>query len=408
MSGNHMRVMTANREQFEVSAPNFRGEFRDGESAPASPVGESPTRVAFFHQNDVYGVQGGIERYISTILESSGGQAVFVGPSSWERVIAHCDVPVDDKRGGPRWLHFLSGIVARRREINAFLKALNVEVIEFSRPEYLLPGLLFAGKRVVTIHGTGPGPGHGAHRLLHRIACWLAVLFADRVQIVGYDDSGVPALARWILGRRMAYVQAWHADSFVPTPLPAAPAEAPIRVFYAGRVAPQKDPALLFAIVREAMARRPRKYEFHYFGSDFAAFENVGLADVVINHGLLEPTALSEAIAQCHIGLLCSAFGEGSPYIVVESLACGRPFVMPALPTLSRAYRDFSGVRLVGSRQASAFVDALDTLGAEIRAGNVDAFAVAAQVASRSQSRAVPRLVENLSSLQNRGGDDRI
>jgi glycosyltransferase involved in cell wall biosynthesis len=361
--------------------------------SPDAAAAKSP-RIALFHQNDVFAMQGGIERYISTLYEAAPERVVLVSPPISHESNRHFAVSDGAWRNAPQWLRFLVGLFSQRRAIGAFLRQHSVRVMEFSRPEYILAAWLFPGKRVVTIHGTGPGPGHRLHYLLHHACCLLLPLLADRVQVIGRDPSGLPGLARRLLGPRLAYVDAWRDDSFSPAALPPLAAGDRLRVFYAGRIAPQKNPRLLFEIIREAAQSAPDDFEFHYFGSDYETFANAGLGSRVKNHGFLGPQPLAEAIRSCHLGLMCSAFGEGSPYILIEALACGRPFVIPTLPTLVSAYQGFEGVHFVEHYRAEDYVAAIGAVRAAMLAGEVDPLAISAQTESRSKSRAVPALLD--------------
>lgn len=360
---------------------------------------ERSVRIALFHQNDVFAVQGGIERYVSTLFEAAPERVVLISPPISRNSSRHFAIREGASRSAPRSLWFLFGLFSQRREISAFLREHNVKVMEFSRPEYILGAWLFPGKRVVTIHGTGPSPGHCLRYLLHHACCLLLPFLADRVQIIGRDPSGVPRLARRLLGARVAHLDAWRDDCFTPAALPPLVSGRSLRVFYAGRIAPQKNPRLLFEIIREAARRAPDSFEFHYFGSDYDAFGRAGLRSLVKNHGFLGPQALAEAIRSCHLGVMCSAFGEGSPYILVETLACGRPFVAPTLPTLVSAYQGVVGVHFVEHYEAGDYVATMTAVHAAILAGRVDPMAIAAQTASRSTSRAAPELLNALARL---------
>lgn len=356
-------------------------------------------RVAFFHQNDVFETQGGIERYVATIFEGAPERAVLICAAGPRRSARRFDIDIRPLGGAPRWVGFLRALFAQRNEIRAFLRENDVQVMEFSRPEYIFAGLLFPGARAVTIHGTGPGPGNRLHWLLHHACCLLLPFLADRVQIVGRDPTGVPALARRMLGARVAFFDAWHDECFSPAPLPPLEEAAPLRVFYGGRIAPQKNPKLLFEIIREAARTAPGKIAFHYFGSDFDAFKREGLADRVVDHGFMGPAALADAMRGCHVGLMCSSFGEGSPYVVVEGLACGRPYILPGLPTLRAAYDGFEGAHFVERYVAQDYVAALMDVRGAMRDGRVDPFRISGQLVSRARARAVPALVDALASL---------
>jgi len=355
--------------------------------------------VAFFHQNDIFGRQGGIERYLATLATCvDGGVALVVGAPLTQPLAYNFVVRDAGPSRAPQWLRFVAGLFSQRKEIRAFLRENRVRVLEFSRPEYLLAGWLFQGKRVVTIHGTGPDAANRLHYIVHHVCCLMLPFLADRVQVVGRDISGLPKIVRRILANRIVHIDAWYDDRFTPSSLPPLQ-NVPFRVFYAGRIAPQKNPELLFSIIRESLRAAPDSMEFHYFGSDYQEFVRVGLGDHVQNHGFLDPVALAEAIAACHVGLLCSGFGEGSPFIVVETLACGRPFVLPPLPTLVDAYVGFNGVHIVERYETGDFLAALNRIRGGMISGLIDPLAIAAQVADRSQSQAAPRLLEALARL---------
>ncbi len=374
-------------------------------SVAATPMADTGPQqrsvIAFFHQNDVFGRQGGIERYLATLALCVGSDVALVGPPLTQRFDNNFTVRERGPAGAPQWMRFLAGMFSQRQEIKKFLSEKHVEVLEFSRPEYLLAGWLFEGKRVVTIHGTGPSASNHVHYVIHHLCCLLLPFLADRVQVVGRDPGGLPRIVRPLLAKRIAYIDAWHDDRFTPSPLPPLQ-DAPLRVFYAGRIVAQKNPELLFSIIREAARSAPASFEFVYFGSDYQAFVEAELAHLVQNGGFLGPAALAEGIGACHVGLLCSGFGEGSPFIVIETLACGRAFVLPPLPTLVKAYAGFAGVHIVGQYRTEAFLDELGKIRDDMRKGRIDPFAIAGGVTGRSQSQAAPALLRELGRLAER------
>ncbi len=369
----------------------------------AADIGGVPARpskaIAFFHQNDVFSRQGGIERYVSTLIDYAKEDAALISPPLQRSLANHFAVNERGPKGAPQWLRFLLGLLAQRRAIAAFLEERQARVLEFSRPEYILAGWLLRGKRVVTIHGTGPDATNRLHYFVHHGCCLLLPLLADRVQVIGRDASGLPWLSRALLAKRIAHVDGWSGERFAPTPFTPIGAKDRLRVFYAGRIAAQKNPELLFSIIRAAASTAPGAFEFHYFGSDHKEFIRAGLGDLVEDHGFLAPSALAKAIGGCHVGILCSAFGEGSPFIVIETLACGRPFVLPPLRTLTEAYANVEAAHIVERNEVKDFLAALADIRAQIVSGRLDPFAIAAQVAERSVSRAAPRLLEALARL---------
>ncbi len=373
-----------------MNAPLF--DARTNSNAPGA------RRVAFFHQNDVFGRQGGIERYLATLLTSSQGRAALVSSEITQPFEAHFCVEESGSPRLPQWMRYVAALFKNRRDIAAFLEDRRIAVLEFSRPEYLLAGWMFKGKRVVTIHGTGPDPGNRAHYVVHHLCCFLSPFLADRVQVVGRDPSGLPRIVQFLLGKRVAYIDAWYDDRFSPAPFPGLD-NRPLKVFYAGRIAAQKNPELLYAIIREVSRTAPGLFEFYYFGSDYEEFSKAGLSELVTNKGFLGPAELAREIGDCHLGLLCSGYGEGSPFIVVESLACGRPFLLPPLRTLVEAYAGFAGIRIVQSYEVEEFVRALMRVREDILDLRIEPEKIAAQLSDRSQSRAARRLIDSLIGL---------
>ncbi len=348
----------------------------------------------FFHQNDVTDAQGGIERYVDTLLAAAGERALLVSEEPAQPAANRIGLGLP-KLPGPKWIPFALAVLANLLRIRAALARFPARVLEFSRPEYVVFAWAFAGAKVFTIHGTGPGAGETAKRLVHDLACFFLPWVATRVQVVGRDDSGLSARVIRRLGARLAHVDAWYDDVFAPRPLPATERTV---VFYAGRIVEQKNPKLLFEIIREGKRRHGDAIEFRYFGKDVERIAEAGLADLVTCSGLLDAKGLAAAIAECHMGLMCSHFGEGSPFIVVETLACGRPYVLSPLPTLTGAYRDTPGVRFAADFTAESFLAEIERLRADLDAGLTPAV-IAASVADRAKPVATRALLAELAAL---------
>ncbi|WP_333823055.1 glycosyltransferase [Pinisolibacter sp.] len=348
----------------------------------------------FFHQNDVTDAQGGIERYVDTLVAAAGDDARLISEEPARPAANRIGLRLP-KLPGPKWIPFALAVVANVRRIRAALANEPKRVLEFSRPEYVAFAWMFPGAKVFTIHGTGPGKGERAKRLVHDLACWFLPLVADRVQVVGRDDSGLSAGVVARLGPRLAHIDAWYDDVFTPRPLPAMGKTV---VFYAGRIVEQKNPKLLFEIIREGSRRHGDEIEFRYFGGDTERIAEAGLADLVTMSGLLDARGLAAAIADCHMGLMCSHFGEGSPFIVVETLACGRPYVLSKLPTLVGAYAGNPGVRFAEDLTAEAFLAAIDRLAADLAAG-LSPEAIASSVGTRARPVATRALLGELAAL---------
>lgn len=367
--------------------------------------------VIFFHQNEVTGAQGGIERYLSTLLQQAGASGRLVAPAGSAAQRGDDQTPSGGSRIRvslplrflPKWLGYVFGVVLASGAIRRAIKALAPCTLEFSRPEYAAFSWLFAGAKVFTIHGTGPARGEGPKYWIHRAACRALPVAADVVQIVGRDPSALPASALLRLSSRIRYLDAWYDDAFRVTPLRGV--EGPLRVFYAGRLASMKNPELLFKIVETAHRNFPGCFDFRYFGADSDMIPSGLLRRILPSYGLLNAPQLAAAIADCHAGILCSSYGEGSPFVVVETLACGRGFVLPPLTGLVDSYRDHRGVMFTLDYSVDAFIEALTRLQAALRDG-LTAEEVASDVAERSKDIAACRTLRRLEADHNHAAAD--
>jgi len=110
---------------------------------------------------------------------------------------------------------------------------------------------------------------------------------------------------------------------------------------------------------------------------------------------LLNAQQFAVEIANCDIGILCSGYGEGSPFIIVEALACGRGFILPPLEGLLEAYRGFHGIVFAAAHTVEAFVDALIKMDDAIKDG-LSPEVVAHDVLNRSTSVAAQQVLQRL------------
>jgi glycosyltransferase involved in cell wall biosynthesis len=345
--------------------------------------------IAFFHQNEVAGAQGGIERYLSTLMESAGGEAVLITETSGADEQGRIAVRLSGPRWLPKWVRYCLGVVASARSLRKAFRARGVTALELSRVEYALFAWLFPGRKVFTLHGMGPNRHHRIQRLLHDAACFLLPLSADGIQIVGRDAAALPVPVRRLLHARIVHIDAWFDRRFVPSALPPLK-DHPFTLFYAGRLNEQKNPALLFEIMRRK-AELPFPIAFCYFGADRDELERAGLAGSVEAPGLLDPSGLSAAIGRCHAGMLCS-IAEGSPFIVAETLACGRGFLASPLQGLMETYGDNRGIVFAQRIDADAFLESIRELRARFADG-LDPMSLSGSVAHLSQDRSVERVL---------------
>jgi glycosyltransferase involved in cell wall biosynthesis len=354
--------------------------------------------IAFFHQNAVEGVQGGIERYLATLLAAGGNRCLLVTEVDAGKDQRRFGVSLPVGRRWPQWLRFTLGVWREIKQIRTFLRQNKASVIELSRPEYILFSFLLSGKKVFTLHGTGPARTETSKYILHRLACYALPLLADRVHIVGRDSSGLPPSVRFLMRRKIHFIDAWYDDVFRPTPLPDL--AGPLKIFYAGRLAKMKNPELLYAIVRKMKKDLGDQIEFSYFGHDGADIPNDLRNSSLADKGLLPAPRLAQAIAACHLGVLCSSYGEGSPFIVIETLACGRGYVVPALPGLLETYCKQPGVRFAASATVEAFSQKILALFDDMKKSRLRPEDITHPVAARSKGQATSTLLDALESLE--------
>lgn len=353
--------------------------------------------IALFHQNPVTGEQGGVERYLSTLAHHGPTQCLLVLGTDGTTRIAENTVHVR-MRGSkklPSWLRYVLGVVYDRRFVQIALRDAQVGVIEFSRPELLVLAPFFFAKKVVTMHGTGPNLSDRAKYFIHHAASVLLPLTVKRVHVVGRDSSGIKPWLFKLIRDKVQYIDAWCDDVFTASAPPATP---PYRVFYAGRLANQKNPDLLAQVIRTAKARYGTHIEFLYIGNDFSELQARGCRELVSDFGLKTAEQLSLIINTCHVGILCSGFGEGSPFIIAETLSCGRAFVVPPLHTIQETYADHPGVIFSGDWTVDAYLTALESAFALIKDEGAY-IKIRERMIPQQASRAVPRLLDSLNQL---------
>lgn len=336
--------------------------------------------IAFFHQNEVTGTQGGVERFVSSMMQLRDFKTILVTEATSVRE-DRIGVPLS-RLPLPKSFVYSISVILKLRDIRRQLRQRGVSAMEFSRVEYAIFAWLLPGRKTFTIHASGPD----RPRMLTRASDWifgiLTAIVADRIQIVGRDPSGLCVPARRIASRKISYIDTWYDDLFTVTDMPSA--HAATNVFYSGRISEQKNPEILVEVIKKCSTQYPGKFVFHYFGKDYDTLAMAGVSDLVKNYGLLDVEGLSSAISSCHFGILCSS-REGSPFVVVEALACGRGYVLSDIPTLRETYNDMTGIVFARDLNADAFVDALLQLSEKIDDG-LSADSIAAGVKGRSKT----------------------
>jgi glycosyltransferase involved in cell wall biosynthesis len=330
-------------------------------------IGSQMPRVAFFHQNEPYGIQGGVERYLSTVLKGNPGNSILVTEAGSVQRPQRITIRIPTNSGLPKGMRYLFGLFKERDRVKKALSTNNITALEFSRPELALFACLLDGRKTFTIHGLGPPKKEFLTYLIYYLSCFALPYMADLVQVFGRDTGGVPSFVVKQLGNRIKYIDAWYDDVFTLADMP--PIEDMIKISIGGRLAPQKNPSLLFDIIRAIKQDRTCNVEFRYHGSDGHVIKAAGLENVIHCRGLLTLEELAREISVCHAGILCSAYGEGSPFTIVESLACGRPFIAPPLRTLKAVYADTPGVIFAADWTVGSYLAAIRDLQKRLLSG---------------------------------------
>jgi glycosyltransferase involved in cell wall biosynthesis len=355
--------------------------------------------IAFFHQNPVAGQQGGVERYIATLAHYGQGKCMLVLGDE-DRTYVADDVVHVRMRGPsslPRWSRFVAGILAELALVRKELAQRGVNLIEFSRPELLALAPLLKGKKIVTMHGTGPDRSSKSKYMIHHAFSALVPLTTHRVHVIGRDCSALPQWLQDIVASKIVHIDAWYDDTFKSSPHSPVP---PLKIFYAGRLNAQKNPDLLVEVIRSAKDRFGRLVDFVYAGNDYVEIEKRGGQDLVRNLGLMNAEKLSILIQDCHAGILCSGYGEGSPFIIAEALACGRVFIMSPLRTLVETYSQQLGVIIAHDWTVDAYLEAIQRA-IDLMSCPESYKDIAQGISQQRASRAVPRLLNTLVRLDN-------
>src|ERR1700683_5349974 len=353
--------------------------------------------VVFFHQNEVADRPGGVERYLSTLIDQAGDGGLLIteacpnGDSAQRNSRVGVAMPLSGSM--PKWLSYVIGVMMGAGEIRRAINRLGPCTLEFSRPEYALFSWMFKGAKVFTLHGTGPARSEGSKYWIHYISCLMLPLAADIVQIIGRDRRGLPQWTYARMATRLRYIDAWYDDVFRVAPMKDV--DGPLRVFFAGRLARMKNPELLFKIIEAASCSPDGGFEFRYFGADGDKIPEGPMRQKFHSAGLLNAQQLATAIADCHVGILCSSYGEGSPFIIVEALACGRGFVLPPLPGLIDAYRNYRGTMLAPDYTVDAFIKTLSEMRSAITNG-LTPEAIANDVSGRNKTVMVQQILQRL------------
>jgi hypothetical protein len=90
--------------------------------------GTSP-KIAFFHQNEPDGNQGGVERYLSTILSGNPDSSLLVTETSKVERLQRITVTVSNNSYMPKGMRYLHALLRDRKRIKSVLSKANVTAL---------------------------------------------------------------------------------------------------------------------------------------------------------------------------------------------------------------------------------------------------------------------------------------
>ena len=215
---------------------------------------------------------------------------------------------------------------------------------------------------------------HRGLRRLAGLAVARAVLAAiprgTPVVSVGRDDY--PFLAR--LGPcHLVYSSKFEDADFAPMPRASRSADAPPRLLYVGRIAPEKGVEVLldaFARIRSALSeRRPLltlagyDYRGGVYGEEFrrrVEASPLGASVTFAGHVPYGPALFD--LYDAHDVLVLPSFTEGFPQVVLEAMARGLPVVATSVGGVPRVLKDGVNGRLVAPGDPEGLAAALIAL----------------------------------------------
>jgi glycosyltransferase involved in cell wall biosynthesis len=305
--------------------------------APVLPIaGETVSpgaaRTALLVSSFVLPHSGGVEQFVdtaTTVLRNQGW-TVRVLACRPAQGFAAADVVLPTKFLPPGgWPIPVRGWRELWREIG------RADVVVANGPRHILPNAAALAARLrgrsalFVLHGSGAPFSNGSlvyHRLLGSVFEWLVSRPALRLsQPVSLSQAGVAG------ARRRYGVEAAHV-AYPLRKLPAAPVQTldpaePVRVVWAGRLYPEKDPLQAVSIVERVRERR--EATLHVYGAGILASELARLAKDrpwLVLHGNRSWARVQHAQGAAHV-CLSTSLRDATQVAILEPLARGVPVV---------------------------------------------------------------------------------
>jgi glycosyltransferase involved in cell wall biosynthesis len=300
--------------------------------APREAVSPATARTALLVSSFVLPHSGGVEQFVdtaATVLRTQGWTVRVVACRPAEGFAA-ADVVLPTTFLPPGgWPVPVRGWRELWREIG------RADVVVANGPRHILPNAAALAARLrgrsalFVLHGSGAPFSNGSlvyHRLLGSAFEWLVSRPALRLsRPVSLSQAGVVG-ARRRYGVEAAHV-AYPLRELPPAPVRTLDPDEPIRVVWAGRLYPEKDPLQAASIVERVRERR--EATLHVYGDGILASELARLArdrPWLVLHGNRSWARVQDAQGGAHV-CLSTSLRDATQVAILEPLARGVPVV---------------------------------------------------------------------------------
>jgi glycosyltransferase involved in cell wall biosynthesis len=300
----------------------------------AAPTALSPAagRTALLVSSFVLPHSGGVEQFVDTatnVLRGRGWTVRVVACRPAEGFVA-AEVALPTKFLPPGgWPVPVRGWLELWREIGG------ADVVVANGTRHILPNAAALAARLrgrsvlFVLHGSGAPFSNGSllyHRLLGSAFEWLVARPALRLsKPVSLSQAGVVG-ARRRYGVEAAHV-AYPLRELPPAPVRLLNPGEPIRIVWAGRLYPEKDP--LQAVSTAERVREHREVTLHVYGDGILASELARLArdrPWLVLHGNRSWARVQDAQGAAHV-CLSTSLRDATQVAILEPLARGVPVV---------------------------------------------------------------------------------
>jgi glycosyltransferase involved in cell wall biosynthesis len=220
----------------------------------------------------------------------------------------------------------------RVNKLSELVKELNVEVIHTHNGGAWYHGALLR-LRSPSVHLVHTVHGFEQDRTRDRVRNWLAGLVSQQAVAVSEELRQHLCGPLRLPERKCSVIlNGVNVDSFAPAAAQKPPLEAP-RLLHVGRLEPIKNQKLLLEMFA-GLLKVNSQAQLDIVGNGSAADElkthaqSLGMADQVSFHG--EQLDVMPFLERCHLMVL-SSHSEGTPMVVLEAMAAGRPVVATAV-----------------------------------------------------------------------------